>query len=148
MSRNRSGGRRDNKKALPKCVRLSALARLAQPPGSHAGAIRCSIVADLLASGLPQMRCLIPVHLCNFHINFEKNTLNCGMANYLLDFYSTIGTLFQSRRIVATDDSGAKQKALTWAIETKAYSYKITLLRKSDNFIIYGSAPVPPRFYH
>jgi hypothetical protein len=68
--------------------------------------------------------------------------LGYPMANYLVDFYSLDGVLFQSERIVAQDDDDAQGKAWILADEAHPASYKITRLEVSGNTVIRGPKPV------
>jgi hypothetical protein len=63
------------------------------------------------------------------------------MANYLVDFYSLDGVLFQSGRIIAQDDENAEGIACNLAAEADPASYKITRLEVLGNTVIRGPKP-------
>jgi hypothetical protein len=61
------------------------------------------------------------------------------MTDYLIDFYSAQGRLYQSERFVARSDADARLEGIRMREDYRPASYKITRLATWDNIVISGT---------
>ncbi len=66
------------------------------------------------------------------------------MKNYLVDFYTELGRLFQMVKMAAADDADAKLQARTLASVANPAFYTVRRLEQSGNTIIRELGPPTP----